>query len=409
MTKFYLLTGDIGGTNSRISLYDPAIKEPLFVHFFRNAEHLPEKSLSDPNAFAQNILTPFLRDHCGSIFETGESIAINACLASAGLVQGNAVRLTNLGNLLIDGNAIASSTTNRYLESIVSCRIVNDFVAQGYGCLTLTQDEVIYLSGPYENLQHLPEGPKVCVGAGTGLGECYLTPSPSGYVCHPSEGGHVEYAPRSELQQKLWSFLCKKFQISRVSVERVVSGTGLVNVYEFLTNTFYDKIDMTLHKEFEKTDPDQRARVVATGAHNDSQLAKQAMQILMQAYGAEVGSSAIKWIPHGGLFVTGGLTPKNLSFVKGPDFMDAYRDKGRVSPLLEKIPLFAVLGEDLGIRGVHKVALQEYEQSKGRMPAKPETASRVPWMSYTLIGLLGAASGIFLSRTQFSKKILSFK
>lgn len=402
MPKFYLLTGDIGGTNSRISLYDPANKEPLFVYFFRNAEHLPERTHGDSNAFAQNILTPFLKDHCGSIFETGNSIAINACLASAGLVQGNAVKLTNLGNLLIDGNAIASSTANCYLKSIVSCRIVNDFVAQGYGCLTLTQDEVVYLSGPCKDLKDLPEGPKVCVGAGTGLGECYLTPSLAGYVCYPSEGGHVEYAPRSELQQKLWSFLCKKFQITRVSVERVVSGTGLVNVYEFLTSTFYDQIDMAVHKEFEKTDYDERARVVAVGAHSDSLLAKQAMQILMQAYGAEVGSSAIKWIPHGGLFVTGGLTPKNLSFVKGTDFMEAYRDKGRVSPLLEKIPLFAVLGEDLGIRGVHQVAMQEYQQSIGGVPRKRESYL-LPWMSIALAGVVGAASGILFSRTRMSK------
>lgn len=404
MTKFYLLTGDIGGTNSRISLYDPTKKEPLFVHFFRNAEHLPADTHGDSDAFARNILTPFLRDHCGSIFDTEESVTIIACLASAGLVQDNAVKLTNLGNLLIDGSAIASSTSDKYLKSIVSCHIINDFVAQGYGCLTLTQDEVVYLSGPYKYLKDLPEGPKVCVGAGTGLGECYLTPSPEGYVCFPSEGGHVEYAPRSELQQKLWSFLCKKFQISRVSVERVVSGTGLVNVYEFLTNTFNNQIDMVLHKEFEKTDYDQRARVVAAGAHSDSLLAKQAMQIMMQAYGAEVGSSAIKWIPHGGLFVTGGLTPKNLSFVKGPDFMDAYRDKGRVSPLLEKIPLFAVLGEDLGIRGVHQVAMQEYQRSKGEMPRKQESPNS-PLMSIALAGAIGSIAGIVFTRARLSKKL----
>lgn len=402
MTRFYLLTGDIGGTNARISLYDPTKKEPLFVHFFRNAEHLPAETHDDSNAFAQKILTPFLKDHCRSIFDTGDSVAIIACLASAGLVQDNAVKLTNLGNLLIDGNAIASSTSNQYLKSIVSCRIVNDFVAQGYGCLTLTQDEVVYLSGPYTKLKDLPEGPKVCVGAGTGLGECYLTPSSAGYVCFPSEGGHVEYAPRSELQQKLWSFLCKKFQITRVSVERVVSGTGLVNVYEFLTSTFYDQIDMAVHKEFEKTDYDQRARVVAEGAHNGSSLANKAMQILMQAYGAEVGSSAIKWIPHGGLFVTGGLTPKNLSFVKGPDFMEAYRDKGRVSPLLENIPLFAVKGENLGIRGVHQVALQEYLQSKGEVPRKPKSDS-LPWISIALAGAIGSIAGILFSRTRLSK------
>mmetsp|Transcript_42 Transcript_42/g.72 ORF Transcript_42/g.72 Transcript_42/m.72 type:complete len:149 (-) Transcript_42:17-463(-) len=93
-------------------------------------------------------------------------------------------------------------------------------------------------------------------------------------------------------------------------------------------------------------------------------LCQQAMSIMMSAYGCEVGSAAIKWIPIGGLFVTGGLTPKNIQYIDGKDteFMKSYLNKGRVATVLDRIPLYAVMVEDLGVRGAHKAAMMEYER-----------------------------------------------
>lgn len=212
-------------------------------------------------------------------------------------------------------------------------------------------------------MEDLPDGPKVCVGAGTGLGECYLTADSSGtYTCYPSEGGHVEYAPRNELEIRMFHYLVEKFATKgRVSVERVVSGKGLANIYEFLADEYPSRIDHNVHDEF-LTAGDEQGRVVGTNATEGS-LCLQAMRIMMSAYGCEVGSAAIKWIPKGGLFVSGGLTPKNIRFIEGlhTDFMESYRHKGRVSTLLDNIPLFAVMVEDLGLRGAHKAAMMEYE------------------------------------------------
>ena len=174
--------------------------------------------------------------------------------------------------------------------------------------------------------EKLLTGPKVCVGAGTGLGECYLTQTQNdgAYTCFPSEGGHVEYAPRNDVEISLFQYISQKFASHhRISVERVVSGIGLANVYEFLANEYPEKVNATVHQEFDAA-KDDKGRVVAENAQPGT-LCRQAMDIMMSAYGCEVGSAAIKWIPLGGLFVTGGLTPKNIDHIDGnTEFMQSY-------------------------------------------------------------------------------------
>ncbi|KAL3935165.1 MAG: hypothetical protein SGBAC_009261 [Bacillariaceae sp.] len=361
----YLLTADVGGTNSRMGLYSIDSTEPLVVKYYRNEDCLTEK---EDGIFEKKVIAPFLR-HCwesnSANLKPVEEVEIIGCLAIAGPVRSNAAWMSNLHNIEIDGTAIANHThvkDDRHLERIKVCKIINDFVAQGYGCLTLKPDEMVELKpGSLDKMDS--QGPKVCVGAGTGLGECFLTPDSQGrYSCFPSEGGHVEWAPRNQLEIELWNYLREKFSYrSRLSVERVVSGPGLANVYEFLAFRFPDRIDPKVHAEFEK-ETDMKAKVVAVNAKEGS-LCLQAMEIMMGAYGSEAGSSAIKFIPTGGLFVTGGLTPKNIKFIEGQDspFMKAYNDKGRVKPILEYVPVFAVLTEDLGVRGAHKCAVLEHE------------------------------------------------
>jgi glucokinase len=126
-------------------------------------------------------------------------------------------------------------------------------------------------------------GPKVCVGAGTGLGECFLTPdgSTGAYSCFPSEGGHVEFNPRSELENKMRTHLMTKFcpGAHRLSVERVVSGRGLANVYEFLAEEFNGRIDKLVHEEFLEAG-DMQGKVVSENAF-DGTLCRQALDIML--------------------------------------------------------------------------------------------------------------------------------
>ena len=163
---------------------------------------------------------------------------------------------------------------------------------------------------------------------------------------------------RGPLEAELHEFLKAKFGAkTRVSTERVVSGRGLANVYEFLAQKFPNRVDRTVHEEFLAAG-DQQGRVVGVNSSKEGSLAQQAANIMLTSYGAEVGNAALKYIPTGGLYLSGGLTPKNLKYIQGMDspFMKAYLDKGRMTSLCESIPLFAVKNEDIGLRGARVCA-----------------------------------------------------
>lgn len=376
-TTYYLLTGDIGGTNSRMALYLLGNRTALIVKTYRNFDCMTKK---EDGIFQRNIIAPFLKFCWEEIKNISpvELTEIISCLAIAGPVKNNKVIMSNLHGIEISGDDIAGHThyscdeeSTRYLQCIQVCKVINDFVAQGYGCLTLKREEVVELTpGSLKMLD--PKGPKACVGAGTGLGECFLAPDELGvYSCFASEGGHVEWAPRSKLEVKLWKFLNKKFaNHQRVSVERVVSGTGLANIYEFFAQEFPQKVNQKVQAEFIKAG-DMKGKVVATNAKK-CELCELTMSTFATAYGSEVGCVGIKLIPTGGLYVTGGLTPKNMNWIEGKDshFMQAYNDKGRVSPILENVPLLAVMVEDLGVRGALKNAQSEYYKFEARKNAK---------------------------------------
>ena len=287
-------------------------------------------------------------------------------IAAAGPVNNNAVQFTANG-FLVSGDLI----TARF-PSIKTAIIINDFVACGYGVLSLDhKTEAVHLSGP----KHDEEGnrglPIACVGAGTGLGECYLTSSnrdPNTYECFASEGGHSEFAPRNDEQVLMLNYLKSKFNgRNRISIERVVSGTGLSNIYDFMTSQYPEKIDKAVHSKIINAGS-MMGKLISDNS-STYELANKTMRLFASAYGSEVGVAALKWIPCGGLYITGGLTPKNMSWIQknGTNnndnlFMEAYRDKGRVSGLLEGIPLYAVLEEGLGLRGSWVLAVKRMRE-----------------------------------------------
>ena len=186
-----------------------------------------------------------------------------------------------------------------------------------------------------------------------------MTPNSDGnYQCFPSEGGHAEFTPRDDIQIGLLKYLKMKFNHHhRVSVERVVSGTGLVNIYEFLSQTYPELVDEDIHAKIQSAG-DLKGRVIATNQQNV--ICKQTMEIFITSYGAEAGVAALKWLPYGGLYLTGGLTPRNIDLIRGRDgpFMTALLDKGRVSGMLCSIPIYAVLADNLGERGAHLMSFK---------------------------------------------------
>lgn len=371
----FIIAGDIGGTNSRFSLHVPGQSEPLLVHIYAN-----EEALKGAQSYHHATLKPYL-EKClaeveqwkaiGSEEELVSQVQIVACLATAGPVKtNNTVFMTNLGDgQSIDGNEI-EKCQDGLLSLVVRCKLVNDFVGQGYGSLDLDLDKEVIELIPGSKAKIDDLGPKVCVGAGTGLGECFLTKSSLspelGYECYPSEGGHVDFVPRDTLEVELLEYLKARFDCpNRVSVERVVSGRGLANVYEFLAKKFPERVDAAIHEEFLNAG-DQQGRVVGVNSGKDGSLTAQAANIMFGAYGAEVGNASLKFIPTGGMFVSGGLTPKNIGLIQGEDspFMKAYYDKGRLNPLLDTVPIFAVMNEDIGLRGARVCAEREFGAMK---------------------------------------------
>uniref|UniRef100_A0A7S1SRA5 Glucokinase n=1 Tax=Tetraselmis chuii TaxID=63592 RepID=A0A7S1SRA5_9CHLO len=355
----YMLCGDIGGTNSRLKLFSvPRGEAPHggqvpgeLVHGkeFQNEFY---KTFTDVcTAFIQECETEFKCNFSEMPIKVGN-------FAVAGPVDSNRVAFTNRSDWVVDGADLAAAL------NIQSVNLINDFVANGYGLLALGEKDTVTLQEGTKK----PNGVVAMLGAGTGLGECFLTCSshaPGLYDCFPSEGGHSEFAPRTDLEIELLQYLKNKFgENARISYERIVSGKGIGNVYDFMRQRFPKKIDPELDAKIMSAG-DQMGGVVAMNQHSDT-LCKWCMEVFYSSYGAEAGSVALKFLPFGGLYIAGGIAPKNLEALMAErkfhgfdiGFKAALLDKGRVSPMLKQIPIKIVLAEDLGQRGSKYLAFR---------------------------------------------------
>nr|CCA23515.1 unnamed protein product [Albugo laibachii Nc14] len=356
-----IISGDCGGTNTRLSIWivphnahefkgNIAPGEILFAKKYHNENH---------SSFAE-VAHLFLKEA-----NLGDEVPLACVLACAGPIMKNTVEFTNIEF----GWSINGNTLEREL-GIKTVKLINDFAAMGYGLLTLKPHEYIILN----DVEREEGAPMATIGAGTGLGQCYLTAGNDGkYSCYACEGGHTDYAPIDELETECYEYMKKKLGChKRLSVERIVSGPGLASVYEFLTKKFPDKVNSVVHQEFEK-EVALQGKVVGMHAKTD-ELCRMAMEIFVGAYGREAGNAILKYLPRGGFYITGGLAPKNLDFFTQSDiFLNAVFDKGRVSNAVKSVPIYLVLTEDIGERGAHYYAyalLQNYK-CKHLLHAKP--------------------------------------
>lgn len=381
MTNHYVLAGDIGGTNCRLSLH--AVPKESFGHseadiVRRHRTVYTFNYKTEKHATFNLCLNEFIKECLKSLGT--DSIDITACcLACAGPVIGNKVVFTN-NSWVISASEISANF------AIPHVQLINDFVANGYGLLTLNDQE-------YQVVQEgvpTPNSPIALLGAGTGLGECFLTaaqsclPTQAGehmavsgggvYDAWPTEGGHVEYAPLDDLEAELLAFLRAKFK-GRVSVERVVSGKGLVNVYEFLRERFPEQV-IEKHDRRIMGEAIEGGRVIAELTY-DYPLAGKAISIMMKAYGSEAGNVALKYLPYGCLYIAGGIAPKLRDYIIGPKtpFMEAFHNKGRVSSCLKDVPVRLVLSEDLGMRGAHVKAYRMLKEAHTLASPSPVAAA----------------------------------
>ncbi|UCF66263.1 MAG: glucokinase, partial [Acidobacteriota bacterium] len=260
-----------------------------------------------------------------------------------GPVIGSRVRTTNLP-WEIDGNR---------LERSLGCPVVllNDLEAAAHGVLTLGLEALV----PLQSGQPDAAGHRAVIAAGTGLGQALLVHKPSSsrggvgeLVPTASEGGHTDFAPRDEEEIELWRFLRQRH--GHVSYERIVSGPGLVALYEFYAARLGEGEPPW------RQQTDRAQAITEAAARGVSKAAHEAVERFCSVYGAEAGNLALKTLARGGVYVAGGIAPKMLSFLQSGSFIAAFRDKGRYRDLMEQIPVLVVLDEAVNLRGAAHAA-----------------------------------------------------
>jgi glucokinase len=341
----YLLAGDIGGTKTILRLVEAS--EPGNS----GTSLLTIKSERTYSSQAYPDLVPMVKEflHQAAIDAGHGYDPERACFAIAGPVVNNTSSLTNLAWSL-EGDRLQEELELHRVE------LINDFEAVGYGVFGLGTDDIHTLQPGDPNRQ----APVAIIGAGTGLGQGFALATSGRPLVFPSEGGHADFSPRSELEFQLLSYLLDKHQLSRVSVERVVSGQGIVSIYQFLrdrefcheTPAVAEAITTWERQTGLKTKTIDPAAVIAqAAAAGGDRLCQKAMEIFASAYGAEAGNLALKLLPYGGLYVAGGIAAKNLPLLTAGPFLDAFTHKGRVSSLLDRVPVHIVLNPQVGLIG----------------------------------------------------------
>lgn len=344
-----LLAGDIGGTKTILRLVQSQLTSDPAQLPLQNTLH-EERYPSQDYPDLAPIVKKFLETVSAKIGNLPR--VEKACFGIAGPVINNTSELTNV-NWSLSGTRLAQS-----LE-IPVVRLINDFAANGYGVLGLVDEDLYTL----QKAQCDRNSPIAIIGAGTGLGEGFLIPSSDGsYRVFGSEGSHADFPPRSALEFRLLTYIRSLYNINRVSVERVVSGLGITAIYQFLrtqdgmseTSEMAQKYD-TWVKELSQSEReatvDLAAEISQAALSQNDDLSEQTMRLFVEAYGAEAGNLALKLLSYGGIYIAGGIAPKILPLLQNGNFMKAFLDKGRMRPLMEKIPVYVVLNPKLGLIG----------------------------------------------------------
>ncbi|GAB4374695.1 MAG: glucokinase [Elainellaceae cyanobacterium] len=338
-----ILAGDTGGTKTILLLAEVQETEagirlhPLYQSRYISAEFLD--------------LVPMVRQFLATAEEAigSKPAPIKACFSIAGPIVNNTSRLTNL-SWLLDGSRIRDDL------GLKEVQLINDFVAVGCGIETLEATDIETLQAAEPDAA----APIAVIGAGTGLGQGFIIYQEGRYRVYPTEGGHTDFAPRNQLEFQMLKYLREKLNLTRVSVERVVSGMGIVAIYQFLRDSqattespAVAEAIRTWERETGKSEKtvDPAAVIAIAAATEGDRLCKQTMELFVDLYGAEAGNLALKLLPYGGLYIAGGIAAKNLALMKSGIFLKSMLDKGRMRPLMERVPVHVILNQDVGLLG----------------------------------------------------------
>jgi glucokinase len=313
-----LLAGDVGGTKTLLGLFERGDRRPrpVITHSYPTNDFASFTAILD--AFARDVHQPFALDA--------------AAAGVAGPVVANTARLTNIA-----WDISAAQITARFGTTRVE--LLNDLEAMASSVDVLDGDEVTTLQEGTARA----DGNAAVIAAGTGLGEAFLHRVNGRLLAAPSEGGHADFAARTDRELELVRMLRDRY--GRAEVEHVLSGPGLLNVHR-LTHRG-GECDMIAGVP----EPDAPARISQGGLTGRCQGCVEALRVFASAYGAEAGNLALRGVTLSGVYVGGGIAPKILPVLRGGLFMDAFRDKGSMSELVSRVPVKVIMNPEAGLLG----------------------------------------------------------
>ena len=321
-----ILAGDIGGTNARLA------------YFVSQNGHLTVAAEgvfpSRAHRGLDEIVTQFVNAQ--------QQRPDVACFGVAGPVRNGKVETSNLP-WTVEASLIAA-------ELHLPCALlINDLEANAWGIQDLAEKDFVSLN----QVKTPASGNQAVIAAGTGLGEAGLYWDGRKYHAFACEGGHADFAPRNEQEIKLLRYLLARYE--HVSYERIISGPGLVNVYQFLRDTDRAQEPNWLAEQIRGGDP--AAAISGAALSGKSGLAEQTIDLWISIYGAEAGNLALKLKATGGVFLGGGIAPKILPKLAGPLFMQSFLGKGRLQALLENIPVKVITNDNAALIGAARCAV----------------------------------------------------
>jgi glucokinase len=323
-----ILAGEIGATRSRLAAFQ-AEKNKL--------ELVVEKTFpSQEHGGLQEIITTFVKS---------EGIPVHsACFGVAGPVRAGKSKISNLPWM------IASHELATQLK-LGSVGLINDLEAYAYGIDALESKDFVTLS---EGVGDDAEGNRVVISARTGLGVAGLYWDGFRHHPFPCEGGHADFAPKNDLEAELARYLRKKYD--HVSCERILSGPGIRNIYDFLRDTGKAEEPEWLRKQIGEA-PDAPAFISKLALENKAAICDQTLKIFVGVYGSETGNCALTFLATGGVFVGGSIAAKIVPRMQDPIFMESFLNKGRMRSLLVDIPVKIIMNDDCGISGAARYTL----------------------------------------------------
>jgi len=323
-----LIYGDIGGTKTILQaaeLRDGKIHEQFTYRY---------------DSCAYTAFSDILRNFLNKTEITATiRYPVTACFAIAGPIVSQKAKLTNLP-WLIEAADIRSEF------SISSVKLINDFEAAALAIETLPPSDLVTLQAGKSHAQ----GMRVVLGAGTDMGVAWLAWQEDRYVPITTEAGHIDFAPANKLQIRLLEALQNKF--GHVSVERLLSGSGLTNIFNFL------QIDAAASPDSAQAnlDEDRGAAITELALIHKCPIALKSLELFAEIYGAYAGNLALAGLCRDGVYIAGGIAPRIINILSAGNFMRAFRDKGRFSAMMSEIPVHVLTNPNISLLGAKREA-----------------------------------------------------